>query len=162
MWKDDDDDEENDEDDEEKGQRELERWMAAASRQSGRSGAIGMRSIPIDNRIYGGKLAKEGDEIGDARVRGNSERWKPLRRGKPANSPSLSLSLSLSIFFSLAVAPSSSSSSSTLSAHHPFSLLLSCSFPFHSLIPISRFSGLSSVLFRRLNQLAEEIARRRG
>lgn len=132
----------------------------AASRQSGRSGAIGMRSIPIDNRIYGGKLAKEGDEIGDARVRGNSERWKPLRRGKPANSPYLPLSLS--IFFSLAVAPSSSSSSSILSAHHPFSLLLSSSFPFHSLIPISRFSGLSSALFRRLNQLAEEIARRRG
>lgn len=77
----------------------MERWMAA-SRQSGRSGAIGMRSIPIDNRIYGGKLAKEGDEIGDARVRGNSERWKPLRRGKPANSPYLPLSLSLSIFFS--------------------------------------------------------------
>lgn len=139
----------------------MERWMVA-SRQSGRSGAIGMRSIPIDNRIYGGKLAKEGDEIGDARVRGNSERWKPLRRGKPANSPYLPLSLFLYLSFSLAVAPSSPSSSSILSVHHPFSLLLSSSFPFHSLIPISRFSGLSSALFRRLNQLAEEIARRRG
>lgn len=40
---------------------------------SGRSGARRMRSIPIDNRIYGGKLAREGDGIGDARVRGNLE-----------------------------------------------------------------------------------------
>lgn len=125
---------------------------------SGRSGATGMRSIPIDNRIYGGKLAREGDGIGDARVRGNLEEmeastvaanpqtlFSPRRSSSPSSFSSLlrsSIQFSLSFLF------------------HPLSLFFPVSSV--SLIPISTFSSHPCALFRRLNQPAEEMTRRGG
>lgn len=126
---------------------------------SGRSGARRMRSIPIDNRIYGGKLAREGDGIGDARVRGNLEEMEAsaVRRTLKLSSRSAARLLhlrSLLFFVHLFSFLSSSSSSLSLSLFFLFSSV--------SFIPISTFSSYPRALFRRLNQPAEEMARRGG
>jgi len=104
---------------------------------------------------------------GDARVRGNPERWKPLRRDEPSNSLPLSvfifsvLVISILLSSSLASAFSSSSLSPSVSLFLSFPLPPSFSI---SLIPISSFSSFppSPTLFRRLNQPAEETTRRGG
>lgn len=127
---------------------------------SGRSGARRMRSIPIDNRIYGGKLAREGDGIGDARVRGNLEEMEASAvAANPQTLLSLRRSSSPSSFSSLlrsSIQLSLSSSSSSLSLSL-FFLFSSVSF-----ISISTFSSYPRALFRRLNQPAEEMTRRGG
>lgn len=95
----------------------------------------GMRSIPIDNRIYEGKLAREGDGIGDARVRANLEEMEAS--AVAANPQTLLLSLRLLYLRSL-----------LLLIHLFNSLFLSLSFLFSSvsLIPISTFSPASPLL----------------
>lgn len=156
MWKDDDDDDddENDEDydenDEEEAKESRSDGWRATSRQCGRSGAIGMRSIPIDNRIYGGKLAREGDGI-----RGCSSAREPGKMEASAPRQTLKFSLPLvplSLFSFLYLFLSCRRSIFPIFIFYPLhpssvlSLLLSSSFPFYSLIPISRFSGVSPLL----------------
>lgn len=124
-----------------------------------------MRSIPIDNRIYGGKLARVGDGI-----RGCSSTRELAEMEASAPRQTLKLSSSLSLFRllyprSLVFSTCSVFSCTSLS----LSLPLLLSFPLSpslsiSLIPISSFSSFSpppvpSALFRRLNQPAEEPAR---
>ena len=47
------------------------------------------KSISIDNRIYGGKLAREGDRIGKVgRSVREGQRWKLCHVGKPSDSTS--------------------------------------------------------------------------
>jgi len=101
---------------------------------------------------------------GDARVRGNPERWKTPRRRTLKLSSSLRLHLlyprllhplvlstCFSFLFFFSVCPS-------------LSLSLSLSSFSISLIPISSFSSFPSpaALFRRLNQPTEETTRRGG
>lgn len=121
-----------------------------------------MRSIPIDNRIYGGKLARVGDGIrgcSSAREPGEMEASAPRRTLKPSSS----LRLHLLYPRPLVLSACSAFSSSTLSLF----ITLILSFPPSlsiSLIPISSFSSFSPppALFRRLNQPAEETTRRGG
>lgn len=123
-----------------------------------------MRSIPIDNRIYGGKLARVGDGI-----RGCSSAREPgeMEASAPRRTLKLSSSLRLRLLHPrpLVLSTCSAFSSSSLSLF--ITLILSSPLPPSlsiSLIPISSFSSFSPppALFRRLNQPAEETTRRGG
>lgn len=128
-----------------------------------------MRSIPIDNRIYGGKLARVGDGIrgcSSAREPGEMEASAPRRTLKLSSSPRLRLfrprllhpcPLVLSACFSfLFFFP--------ISVSLPF--VPSSSFLFYIPYPYLQLSSSSPppvlALFRRLNQPAEETTRRGG
>lgn len=117
-----------------------------------------MRSIPIDNRIYGGKLARVGDGIRrclSAREPREMEASAPRRTLELSSSLRLRLLHPRSLVFSIRSAFSSSRLSFFISLPPPLSV---------SLIPISSFSSFPPppTLFRRLNQPAEETARRGG
>lgn len=106
---------------------------------------------------------------GDARVRGNPERWKPPRRDEPSNSLPLSVFVFSVLVFSIPVLLSSPPASA-FSSSSSLSLSLYPSFPLPpsfstSLIPIFSFPPPPPpllALFRRLNQPAEETTRRGG
>lgn len=132
-----------------------------------------MRSIPIDNRIYGGKLARVGDGIrgcSSAREPGEMEASAPRRTLKLSSS----LRLRLSRPRLLHPCPLVLSACFSFLFFFPISVSLHLSFPLPpsfstSLIPIFSFPPppppppLSLLaLFRRLNQPAEETTRRGG
>lgn len=101
---------------------------------------------------------------GDARVRGNPERWKLPRRDEPSNSLPLSVFVFSILVFSILLSSPPVQLSLLLLC---LSLSLSLSLPSSlsiSLIPSSSFSSfpLPPALFRRLNQPAEETTRRGG
>lgn len=123
-----------------------------------------MRSIPIDNRIYGGKLARVGDGIrgcSSTRELGEMEASAPRRTLKLSSSLSLFRLLHpRSLVFSTCSAFSSTSLSLSLASFRSLFLL-----PFLYPLSLSPASlaflhpPAPSALFRRLNQPAEEPTR---
>lgn len=104
---------------------------------------------------------------GDARVRGNPERWKPPRRDEPSNSLPLSVFVFSVLVFTIP-GPLVLSACFSFLFFFPISVSLpfvpSSSFLFYIPYPYLQLSSSSPplALFRRLNQPAEETTRRGG